>query len=458
MQPTVFHTPGHKLGRGIPPIFLKGLHLLDATEIPGLDNLHYPEGVIAQAQALAAKAFGADKTFFLVNGSTCGIQASMMALCNPGDKLIIARDCHRSAIAGLMLSGAIPVYIKPEFNSVFGISTVITAKCIEKALIKNPEAVGVYITRPNYYGVCSDIEKIAEVVHSHNRILIVDEAHGAHLPFSKRLPPSSLECKVDICIQSAHKTLPALTQGAYLHVNEGRIDTERIGFYLSLLQSSSPSYIIMAFLDIARAIMQQRGKSKICRLLRDIQPFHEIAGVSGAFKILTKQDIKRGRIDKTRIVYNVADTGKTGFEIENILKESYNIQVEMSDMYNIVCITTVSDTTEDLQRLHTSISNFAHMVGGVPLSGKISFPGDLPLPTQCIEPNKVMLRPFSRKKLLEAAGCISKNMIVPYPPGIPLVCPGEVILKETVEYINEVIKFGGMVNGVSEDLMIDIIN
>ncbi len=430
--------------------------MLDLTEIPGLDNLHYPRGIIEDAQTLAAEAFGADKTFFLVNGSTCGIQAAIMTLCRPGDKLIIARDCHRSAVAGMMLAGATPVYIKPEFNDFFGISSVVLINEIEKALKDNPDVSGVYITRPNYYGICSDIKAIVELVHSYNKPLIVDEAHGAHLCFSRRLPPSSLEYGADICVQSAHKTLPAFTQGSYLHVRGTRTDMERLKFNLSMLQTSSPSYMIMAFLDIARAIMQQEGENRIYNLLKEIQRFCEIVGRGDVFKILSEHDIEGGSIDRTRVVINVKNTGKTGFELEKLLRKQYNIQVEMSDLYNIVCILTVADTHEDIEKLGTALDQPSIHFKNVARLKDLPL-GVLKLPEQRIELDSVMHRSFTRKKLTDALQCVSRSMITPYPPGIPVICPGEVISEDVVEYIKKIIEAGGMVNGISEDLEVEVV-
>ncbi|GAE90106.1 aminotransferase class I/II-fold pyridoxal phosphate-dependent enzyme [Acetivibrio straminisolvens] len=457
--PTVFHMPGHKLGKGISLSFLRDLYLMDLTEIPGLDSLYCPKGIIKEAQELAAKAFGADKTFFLVNGSTCGIQAAIMTLCKPKDKLIIARDCHKSAVAGIMLSGAVPIYVKTEFNSPFGIPSIVLEKEIEKALIQNPDAVGVYITRPNYYGICSDIKSISELVHSYNKVLIVDEAHGAHLKFSKKLPPSSTEHGADICIQSAHKTLPALTQGAYLHVKGSRVDIEKLEFTLSLLGTTSPSYIIMAHLDIARAIMETSGEENINRVLDGVENLGSALSKNGVFRILSVDDINKGEIDRTRVVVNVRNTGKTGFEFEKILRNQYNIQVEMSDLYNVVCITTVADTLEDIMRLQRA---FLETAGCSVKAGGKREPENqlridaLNIPEQRIEPAAVMHREVVKRKLSDAIGCVSRAMITPYPPGIPVICPGEVVTEDIVEYVIKIIEAGGVVNGVSSNFEIDV--
>ncbi|MFZ5985581.1 MAG: aminotransferase class I/II-fold pyridoxal phosphate-dependent enzyme [Bacillota bacterium] len=456
LRPVPFHMPGHKLGKGIPSALLRDLNFLDLTEIPGLDNLHYPGGIIKEAQELAATAFGADQTFFLVNGSTCGIQAAIMTLCRPGDKLIAARDCHRSAVGGMILSGTIPVYIKPEFDMNFGIPTVIKISEIEEALKKNPDAVGVYITRPSYYGVCSDIEAVCKLVHSYNKVLIVDEAHGAHLRFSKKLPSCALDYGADICIQSAHKTLPAFTQGAYLHVKGHRIDIEKLKSNLALLQTSSPSYIIMAFLDIARAIMEERGEDSIDGLIKSLDWLNETILGSTSYKILSDGEIKTGEVDKTRVVINVRSIGRSGYEVEDILRSRYNIQVEMADLYNIVCITTIADNMKDFEKLYSALHEINNEFYSASPLKEINIK-DLSIPPQKVELNKLTHLSSVRKKLFEAVGMVSKGMITPYPPGIPLICPGEAITEDAAGYIGRIIEAGGVVNGVSADLEVEVV-
>lgn len=455
-SPVSFHMPGHKLGKDVNIPHDNNLYLMDVTEVPGLDNLHQPNGVIKEAQELAAKAFGADHTFFLVNGSTCGIQAAIMSLCKRGDKLIVARDCHMAAINGMMLAGVQPVYIKPEFDNSFKIPSVLQCKDIEKALIENSDAVGVYITRPNYYGVCSDIKKICGLVHSHGKVLIVDEAHGAHFKFSDKLPPSALEHDSDICIQSAHKTLPALTQGAYLHVKGSRVDVEKIKYNLNILQTSSPSYLVMAFLDISRAVMEKQGKQIIESLLCDIEEFYQSINDSTQFKILSKDNFKSGDLDKTRLVINTKNNGLSGFNIEKILRKQYNIQVEMADLYNIVCITTNANRGQDLKELRNALIDIDE-----------NYNKCLPLPDICIESGNIpqqevklselMHKNFKRKKLTKACGMVSRRMITPYPPGVPVICPGEVITEKIIENIMRILESGGNVNGVYDGLEVEVL-
>jgi propanediol utilization protein len=268
-DPVAFHMPGHKLGKGFDIDEFKAIGKFDLTEIPGTDNLHFPEEAIMEAQNLAARAFGADRTFFLVNGSTCGVHAAIMGTLSEGDKLIVSRDCHKSVIGGLMLARAVPVYVKPKMDHEFKIPLGCDVDAMIAAMDENPDAAGVFITRPTYYGVCCDVERLVDEAHKRGMAVIVDEAHGAHFRFHGELPVSAMDAGVDICIQSTHKTLPALTQTALLHVKGNLADPERIAFYLRLLETSSPSYIFLCAIDYARSLMEHSGQS----LLEDIKNY-----------------------------------------------------------------------------------------------------------------------------------------------------------------------------------------
>ncbi|HHW32049.1 MAG TPA: aminotransferase class V-fold PLP-dependent enzyme [Clostridiaceae bacterium] len=460
LNPLPFHTPGHKLGKGIPAEILRDLPFIDITEIPGTDNLHYPTGIIKEAQVLASEAFGSDNTFFLVNGSTSGIHAMIMAICKPGDQLIVSRDCHKSVISGMMLAGAEPVYLKPEFNEEFGITTVITPKEVEKMLEKYPKAAAVLITRPNYYGVCSDIKKIAEIVHRHGKILAVDEAHGAHLRFGDGLPFCAMDSGADICVQSAHKTLPALTQGSYLHVKNKRIDLDKLKMILRMLQTSSPSYLIMAMLDVARDILDCYGKILLSELFEYIETIQKQTENEN-FRWLTNKDISGGEKDATRIVINVAKLGLTGYEADRILREKYNIFAEMSDLNNVVFIATIADKKESFDRLREGLLGLLEyqakdVAENKELSGILIKRPEMP--AQVMKLKNILHAAGTREILDKAEGRISKEIITPYPPGIPLLCPGELITREIIEYIHELISKGCRVNGVSEKLDILVVD
>jgi lysine decarboxylase len=454
LNPIPFHTPGHKLGKGIPDEVLTNLPFMDITEIPGTDNLHFPEGIIKEAQILAAEAFGADSTFFLVNGSTSGIHAMIMAMCRPGDQLIVSRDCHRSVITGMMLAGVRPIYIKPEYNQDFKIPTVIKPEKIDEALASNPNAVGVLITRPSYYGVCSDIKRIAEIVHKYGKILAIDEAHGTHLKFSENLPVCALDGGADICVQSAHKTIPALTQGSYLHVKNDRIDIDRLREILRMLQTSSPSYIIMTMLDIARDIMNKCGRECFSEILDNINIIQSQTNIE-KLRWLSSDDIVDGDKDPTRVVINVEKLGLTGYEAGKILREKYNIYIEMSDMSNIVLIITIADqyeNYENFKRLQLGLEGLSkyseYLTQNKTFSQHIVYQSNISM--QAIELKDVLNSKATNIKLFDAEGRVSKDMITPYPPGIPLICPGEVITREAIEYISELIIKGCCVNGVDE--------
>lgn len=455
-NPISFHMPGHKGGKLIGEVFESYLLNIDLTEIAETDNLHYPSGIIEKAQKLAAKAFNAKQTFFLVNGSTCGIHAMIMSACGKGDKLIVDRNCHKSVINGLFLAGAEPVYIFPEINEEYGIPTSIMPQIIEDAIKKNPEAKGVLITSPNYYGVCSNINEIATVVHKYNKILMIDEAHGAHLNFSDRLPSCAMKSGADICVQSAHKTLPALTQASYLHVNSERIDFDKVAMYLRILQSSSPSYILMSSLDIARAIMEECGEKKLYNLLELIDNFiekvHQFCGIS----ILNQNDIPKGEIDRTRLVINVQKLNIRGYEAEKFLSEKHNIQVEMSDLHNLICICTVANSKEDFDNLFNALMDLCKVKrdGEKRLSHKCYLEMK---PTIKVNLGEAMRAESTQINIDDALGKIATDAVVPYPPGVPIICPGEEITGESIEYIKRVIEIGGNINGISDKLLIRVI-
>jgi len=462
-KPVSFHIPGHKMGYGLPGRISKSLATLDITEIPGLDNLHYPQSIVKEAQILAEKAFEAEKTYFLVNGASSGIHAAIMTICNDGDKIIVARDCHRAVIGGLILAGAEPVYICPHIDKKFCISAGIEVEALERTLRENPDVKGVIITRPNYYGVCQDIYKIAEIVHSYGKILMVDEAHGAHLGFSKMLPERALRQGADISVQSAHKTLPVLTQGAYLHVISERLDIERLEFNLRLLQTTSPSYVIMSLLDAARDIMQQKGAVLLKKLIKEIKNFKGNIKLCNSMKILEEGDIENVRIDITRMVVDVSVTDLTGFETEKYLRGKYGIQVEMSDLYNIVCACSIGNRASDFRKLYKALSGMEKLQtkkredkDSKKDSLIKSCIGYTAVPEKAIVLKDALSLKWKYISLLEATGKICLDVVTPYPPGIPLIYPGEIISSDLIKYIYDIIEKGGTVNGIKENFQIKI--
>ena len=448
--------PGHKHGKGMPKELYQNFLKLDLTEIPGLDNLHAAKGVISDAQRLAAIAFGADQTFFLVNGATSGIQVMIMAACRKSDKLIVARDCHKAVINAMILVGVKPVYIYPEYNQEFGITEAISPQAVRKAFEDNPDAVGLFITRPTYYGICSDLQEIESIVHLRNKLLLVDEAHGAHLSFCDRLPKSAMQLNADICVQSAHKTLPAVTQSAFLHVKGSRIDLDRLQYNLRMLSTSSPSYIIMSSLDIARAIMETNGNKLLEGLLEIITDAKHSLKKLTCLKVLEQSMLPLCEYDCTRIVINVSNLGKTGYEIEQLLRCEYGIQVEMSDLYNIVLIATISDDKNDFIKLVAAMESIYNSPKGNTITSGIHI--SMFNTTQIgIELCDTFNSNNQKVELTEAVGSICGQMIVPYPPGIPLICPGEIFSQEIVDQISMIKSLGGSSTGLGDDMKVDII-
>ncbi|QNU67176.1 aminotransferase class I/II-fold pyridoxal phosphate-dependent enzyme [Ruminiclostridium herbifermentans] len=478
----IFHMPGHKLSRGIPQELAQEVLKLDVTEIEGTDNLHYPEGIIKEAEELAAKAFGADKTFFLVNGSTCGIQAAIMSVCARGQKIIIGRDSHKSVVSGLILSGAEPVFAYPQYICDFGITGAITAKSIEKLLCQHPDAVAVLITRPNYYGICSSIEEISSLVHSHNKLLIVDEAHGAHLAFNEKLPPSAIKHGADICIQSAHKTLPALTQGAYLHVNGNRVDTDRLKLNLSMLQTSSPSYILMSYLDIARELMEREGAQKLDLLIDEIEWFKKELEKCPEYRVLSNS-----MYDFTRLVINISKLGISGYYAEKLLREKFKTQVEMADFENLVFITTTADNHETFSALLDAMKGLPKIIDYKKKTENINMNSNIikkyykelhnNIINNLIETNGVTnmrkaavnninkgVLPYEaytaikeKIPIYESCGRICADVITPYPPGIPVLYPGEIIEEKHIQYITAIAEIGGTINGLSHNKCVQVV-
>ncbi|MFV9568610.1 aminotransferase class I/II-fold pyridoxal phosphate-dependent enzyme [Thermoanaerobacter mathranii] len=447
-----FHMPGHKQGRIFPEEYLVNLTKIDLTEVPGLDNLHNPEGPILEAQKLAARAFGAKESFFLVNGTTSGIYAAMYAVLDPDDKVLIMRNSHKSVYNGLVLTGAVPFYINPEIDYESGIPMGVNIDKLEECLKKNESIKAVVITYPNYYGFCSDIEKISDIVHKYHKILIVDEAHGAHFPFSGNLPLSSLQVGADIVVQSIHKTLSSFTQSSILHLNSNRVDTNRLKYFLSLFQSTSPSYLLMSSLDLARDYMEKEGKNRLEKaiILADYAR-HEINTLGGV-RCLGEEILGSFGIvdfDKTKLTISVKNLGITGPEAEGFLRENFNIQVEMADTFNILAMITLADNKEEVELLIKGLANMKNLKKDKKLEVEIE---DYPdVPEMVLKPAEAIRQKTKWVSLEDAEGSICADFIIPYPPGVPLVCPGERIKKDMVKYINVLYNKGIKILGLNKN-------
>lgn len=444
--------PGHKQGRTFPGEYLVNLAKIDLTEVPGLDNLHNPEGPILEAQKLAAKAFGARESFFLVNGTTSGIYAAMYAVLNPDDKILIMRNSHKSVYNGLVLTGTVPVYINPEIDYEDGIPMGIDINKLEEYLKKDEAIKAVVMTYPNYYGFCSDITGISDIVHKYNKILIVDEAHGAHFPFSNNLPHSSLQAGADIVVQSVHKTLSSFTQSSILHLNSDRVDTNRLKYSLSLFQSTSPSYILMSSLDLARDYMEKEGKERLRKAVQLADYARDEINKIEGIRCLGKEIIGKYGIvdfDKAKLTVSVKNLGIKGPEAEKFLRDNFNIQVEMSDAFNILAMVTLADDKSHIDSFIEGIKNLVAIKRDKePVEEIKNYPD---IPEMVLKPSQAVTKKAKLVPLDEAINSISANFIIPYPPGVPLVCPGERIKKDMVKYINVLYNKGIKILGLKNN-------
>ena len=434
-----FHVPGHKQGRGnkvLTSILGSTTMAMDLTCMEDLDNICNPKSVIKEAEKLAADAYKADNAFFLVNGTTSGIQAMIMSVCNPGDKIILPRNAHKSAIGGIIISGAHPIYIEPEIDHFLGIAMGVTPVKVREALELHPDAKAVFVINPTYYGIASNLKEIVNITHSFDVPVLVDEAHGAHLAFHEDLPMSAMEAGADLAASSTHKLVGSLTQSSILLHQGNLINPEYVKSVLNLTQTTSPSYILLASLDIARKEMVLHGKERLLQTIELTRKAKEELGkIPGIYVLDTDILNSDGKyaLDPIKLVINVRDLGFSGFEIERILRKKHHIQLELSDLFNIIALVTIGD---DENTINTFINAFKEIVSTRPLNKILRYSLDLPdLPEQKVLPQQAFYGETHLVSLAEAEGEISAEMIMAYPPGIPLICPGEKITKEIIEYI-----------------------
>ncbi len=451
-QPEIsFHTPGHKRGRGSP----EGLqHWLgravfqgDLPELPELDNLFTPQGVIQSAQALAAQVWGANQTWFLVNGSTCGIVAAVLATCGDGDKLILPRNSHQSAIAAVIQAGAIPIFMEPQQDPQWDLAWCVTPEVLLQTVETHPDAKAVLLLHPTYHGVCGDLATLTAIAHRYQIPVIVDEAHGSHFPFHAGLPPAALACGADVVIQSTHKTLGAFTQASMLHRQGDRVTGDRLSRALQLVQSTSPNYLLLASLDAARQQMATQGQTLWARtweLAHRVRT--ELAHLEG-LKILTLPETAPPGfqfLDITRLTLDVSQWGMTGFSVDDQLREQFGITAELPTLRQLSFILTFGNTQNDIERLIQAMIQLAPPV--LPPSSSCSLPS-LPIAPRELTPRQAF---FAQTEIVPSSAAIdrlSAELICPYPPGIPVLIPGERITPEAIAYLQDVLRLGGMISG-----------
>ncbi|HJK02047.1 MAG TPA: aminotransferase class I/II-fold pyridoxal phosphate-dependent enzyme [Methanocorpusculum sp.] len=450
-----FHMPGHKGSKIYQRLgyesFLNSIMDCDITEILGADNLFQTEGIIKNTQEEYAKLYGSKRSYLLVNGTSGGVIAAIMATVSKGKKLILARNSHKAIFNTLRFAGIKPIYAYPEVIHEYGISGVVTPKEIERCLKENPDAEAVILPSPNYYGICSDISSIADVVHAWEKILIVDQAHGAHLKFFSDagcdgIPKSAEEQGADITINSIHKTLASFTQSALLNLNSDRIDSYVLEDKLQMIQSTSPSYLLMASLDINADILKQHGHEIITEWHEALLSFYREAKTIPGLCVIGNpfDDARNINLDITKINLDMSSIGIDAAELEHLLME-HGIFAELTTGNILMCMTGIGNTKSDMDRLLAALKEISERKTKVHTCKK---------PVNKVFETKLSLFDIPQNKeripLSAGAGRICAVAIIPYPPGIPLVCPGEMITEEIVDYVHTLRTEGEKVIGVNE--------
>lgn len=439
---TSFHTPGHKNGQGVDSKLRaftgRNTWKFDVTVFSEVDSLHDPVGPIKKAQALMAEAYGVKYSQFLVNGSSSGNIAMLMAAFQPGDSVIMSRNAHKSLLSGVIMSGIWPIWIQPRIDQHLDIIFDSDVSQIEDALRQFPEAKGVFVTSPTYNGVVTDLRKIADLCHAKGKLLLVDEAHGAHLKFHKDLPISAVEAGADMCVQSTHKILGAMSGGSVLHVNSDNVDIYRVRKILSILQTTSPNYLTLASLDAARRQAYFQGDKIFSRLIRLAENARERINKLQRIYCMTQGEIraKGYDLDVTKLTLNVTRTGLSGHDVEDLLAKKYNIQVDCADLFNLIAIMGVGTSREDVEQLVSALEEIDRMDVGKERNWVLQLPS---LSTEMVmTPRDVFLQQsVKRVPLRKSVGHISAQTLTPYPPGIPVLIPGERITQETIEFLED---------------------
>lgn len=454
-----FVIPSHKMGHGINSKWKEyageKIFTMDICEVQGLDDLHQASGVIKEAQDLAAELWGAKETFFLVNGTSCGIESSICTVVSEGDEIIIPRNAHKSVVYSLINSGAKPIYIPAEILKEKGLVGGFNPDTLARIYDEHPNAKAVFSVSPSYHGICSDMKRLAEVTHNHGGIFIADEAHGNHVYFHEELPAGALTLGADISCQSIHKMCGSLTQSSMLHLNSDRIDRNKLKFNLQMFQNTSPSYLLEVSLDLARHNMAMHGREIFANIL-ELSNYarNEISGVKG-FEVLGRDLIGQASIfdyEPIRLIISGRKLGIEGYELYEILRYDYHIEMEFGDYFYGICTMGVGNTKEDVDRLIAAVKDISARFDGQrkPLEWDEELP---PLPPQVMTPRQAYAASTRRIPWNEAKGKISAEMIVPYPPGIPTICPGETITGEVWNFLDEQSKAGRHLHGPENGIL-----
>ncbi|PFP16023.1 arginine decarboxylase [Bacillus sp. AFS073361] len=447
-RPVSFHVPGHKYGEVLQPKahrYFQNILEIDATELSGLDDLHSPEGAILEAEVLLADLYQTRRSYFLVNGSTVGNLAMIMAACEEGAKVLVQRNCHKSVLNGLSLAKANPIFLEPEYNQEWKIPSGISLGTVKESISLYPDAKALILTYPNYYGLGYALQEIIDEAHRHNILVLVDEAHGPHFILGDPFPSSALQLGADIVVQSAHKILPAMTMGSYLHINSDLVNRNKLEEYLAMFQSSSPSYPIMASLDLARNYLSAYMHEDVTFLLTEIRRFRDELMKIPAIRVL---DYPNESGDPLKITIQ-SRCHLNGFELQRRLEEAA-IFTELADPNNVLLILPL---LKEGQRFpfEETLLKIKKALAGLPVHTpheifetvrqKIS---TLAIPFKEMENLEIKELPITK-----ALGEVCAETIIPYPPGIPLLLKGERVTKERLSQLSLLIQTGARFQGES---------
>lgn len=433
-----FDVPGHKRGRGNPELldFLGEQCVgIDVNSMKPLDNLCHPISVIKEAEELAAQAFGAAYAFLMVGGTTSSVQSMVLSVAKKGNKIILPRNVHRSVINAMVLNGAIPVYVNPDTDPRLGIALGMKVSQVEKAIHENPDAVAVLVNNPTYYGICSDIRKIVELAHAHGMKVLADEAHGTHFYFGENLPVSAMAAGADMASVSMHKSGGSLTQSSFLLIGEN-MNPGYVRQIINLTQTTSASYLLLASLDLSRRNLALRGKEEIRRVVSLADYAREEINRIPGYYAYTKELINGDSIydfDSTKLTINTLGIGLAGIEVYDILRDEYDIQMELGDIANTLAYLSIGDRDREIERLVSALAEIKRQ-HGKSCSGM--FTQEYIEPYVAVSPQTAFYAPKESLPIKQTAGRICSEFVMCYPPGIPILAPGEQITEEILQYID----------------------
>ena len=454
-----FDVPGHKRGRGNPELVeLLGEKCvgIDVNSMKPLDNLGHPISIIRDAEELAADAFGAAHAFLMIGGTTSSVQTMILSTCKAGDKIILPRNVHKSAINALVLCGAIPIYIEMSVDPKIGIALGLENNRVEQAIKEHPDAKAILINNPTYYGICSDLRGLTDMAHEAGMLVLVDEAHGAHLHFTDKLPLSAMDAGADMAAVSMHKSGGSLTQSSILLIGE-QMNPEYVRQIINLTRSTSASYLLMASLDISRRNLALRGKESFEKVIELSEYARLEINAIGGYYAYSKELIDGVSVcdfDVTKLSVYTQGIGLTGIEVYDLLRDEYDIQIEFGDIGNILAYISIGDRIQDIERLVGALADIKRLYSR---DGKDLIAGEYIQPELVLSPQEAFYSERKSLSLDESVGQVCGEFVMCYPPGIPILAPGERITREIVDYIQFAKERGCSLQG-TEDPEVNHIN